>query len=98
MAPAVGDEQRVERVDEVRVVGLGLQHVDGRPEPGQDVDEGVVLAARDVEVDRVQEPVRRIVERSAERLARPFDEHVAQRRGHALGAVARGRSSSSREG
>ena len=85
---AVGHEQRIERVDEVRIVGLGLEDVDRRPEPGQDLEERVVLAARNVEVDRVQEAVRGIVECAPEGFAGPFDEHVAQRGGHALGAVA----------
>ena len=46
-----------------------------------------MLALRDVEVDRVEEAVRRVVERPPERRAGPLDEDVAQRRGHALGAV-----------
>ena len=60
---AVGHQQRVEGVDEVRrrrspSRGRG-RAVRAR---SSDVDEGVVLAPRELEVDRVQEPVGRIVE------------------------------------
>ena len=67
---AVGDEQRVERVDEVRAVGLASSTWTVGPSAGEDVDEGVVLAPRDVEVDRVEEAVRRVVERRARTPAR----------------------------
>ena len=83
---AIADEQRVERVDEVGAVGLGVEHVDRRPERREQLHEPVVLALRDRQVARVEEAVGGIVERPAERRTRPLDEHVAQRRGHALGA------------
>ena len=83
---AVGHQERVEGVDEVGRRELRLEDVDPRSERGEDVDEGVVLATRELEVDRVQEPVGRVVERGAERRAGPLHEHVAQWRRHALGA------------
>ena len=52
----------------------------------------VVLAARQLEVDWVQEPVGRIVERGAERRAGALHEHVTQWRRHALGPVTGERS------
>ncbi len=45
-----------------------------------------MLAPREVEVDRVEEAVRRIVERGAEGRPGALDQDVEQRRGHALGA------------
>ena len=57
-----------------------------RTERGQQLREPIVLALRDVQVARVEEAVRWVVERRAERRARPLDEDVEQRRGHALGA------------
>jgi hypothetical protein len=54
--------------------------------------EGVVLALRARQVDRVQEAVGRVVEGSAERRTRPVDEDVAQRRGRAVAAVPQGGS------
>jgi hypothetical protein len=83
----VRDEQRIEGVDEVRARGLRVELVDRRAETRQQLDERVVLAHCHVEVDRVQEAVRRIVERPAEGRPRPLHEDLAQRRGHALGAV-----------
>ena len=83
---AVGHQQRVERVDEVRTVGLGLEDVDRRPERGQHLDERVVLPPCQLEVDRMEEPVRGIIEGGPEGRPRPLDEHVTQRRGHALSA------------
>ncbi len=62
--------------------------MDARPERGEGLDEGVVLALRDCEVDGVQEAMRRVVERRPERRPGPLDEHVPQRGGHALGAEA----------
>ena len=73
----VGDEQRVELVDEIRRIALGVELVDRRPEPRQELDEGVVLALGDVEVDRVEEAVGRVVEGPPERRAGPLDEDVA---------------------
>ena len=67
-------------------VELDVEHVDARPERRQRLDERVVLAACELEVDRVEEAVGRIVEGGAERRPRPLDEDVEQRRGHALGA------------
>ena len=61
-----------------------------RPEPREQLDEGVVLALGDVEVDRVEEAVGRVVEGPPERRAGPLDEDLAERRGHALGAVGQG--------
>ena len=55
---AIGDEQRVEGIDEVRVVGLLVEHVHRRPKAREDVDEGGVLGARDLEIAGVQEAVR----------------------------------------
>ena len=57
---AVGDQERVEDVGEVRVVvAAGLvEDVDGHAEPGQRVDERVVLPAGPIEVDRAEEPAR----------------------------------------
>ena len=82
---AIADEQRIERVDEVRAVGLGVEDVDRRPERREQLDEPVVLALRDRQVARVEEAVGGIVEGGTERRTRPLDEHLAQRRGHALG-------------
>ena len=81
----VGDEQRIEGVDEVRALRLGIEHVDRRSQARQRVDEGVVLAPGDVEVDRVQEAVLGSIEGGPERRPRRLDEHVEQRSGHALG-------------
>ena len=83
----VGDEERVERIDQIRVVGLVLEHMDRRSEASQQLHEPVVLALGDIEIDRVQEAMRRIVERPTERLTGPLDQDVVQRRGHALRAV-----------
>jgi hypothetical protein len=58
----VGHQQRVEGVHEVRRRELGLEQVHARAEPRQGLEERVVLAPREVEVDRVEEAVRRIVE------------------------------------
>ena len=60
--------------------------MDARAERGQGLDERVVLAPREVEVDRVEEAVRRIVEGGAEGRPGALDQDVEQRRGHALGA------------
>ena len=61
---AVGDQQRVEHVDEVRVVvGLRVEDVDDDAEALERLDEAVVLAPGAVEVDRPQEAARRVVER-----------------------------------
>ena len=54
------------------------------------VGEDVVLALRDVEIDRMEEAVGRVVEGGPERGPRSLDEDVEQRSGHALGAVRRG--------
>ena len=83
----VGHEERVELVDEVGRVALGVELVDGRPEARQQLRERVVLAARDLEVDRTAEPVGRIVEGAPEGGAGPLDEHLDEAVGHALGAV-----------
>ena len=86
----VGHQERVELVDEVRRVALRAELVDRRSEAGQELDEGVVLALGDVEVDRVEEAVGRVVEGAPEGRPRPLDQDVAQRRGHALGAEGEG--------
>jgi hypothetical protein len=53
---AVGDQQRVEDVDEVRVVvGLGVEDADGDPEPFED-ETRPSLAAREIEVDGPRKP------------------------------------------
>ena len=44
IAPRSRDQQRIERVDEVRIVGLGVEDVDRRAEPIERLDEPVVLA------------------------------------------------------
>ena len=68
---AVGHQQRVEGVDEVRASSSSVvEHVDARAERREQLDERVVLAPRDVEVDRVEEAVRRVVEGGPERRAR----------------------------
>ena len=54
---AIADEQRVERVDEVRAVGLGVENVDRRPERREQLHEPVVLALRDRQVACVEEAV-----------------------------------------
>ena len=59
---AIGDEQRVERVDEVRVVGLVLEDVDRRPEAVSTSTNASCSRRASVEVARVQEPVGRVVE------------------------------------
>ena len=98
---AVGDEQRVEDVDEVRVVGLGVEDVDARPEAVERVDEAVVLAARGSRSTGRRKPCAGSSKARAERRTRRLDEHLAQRRGHALArrtARPGRRSSSSRRG
>src|SRR5690349_7330843 len=82
--PTIRDQQRVEGVDEIRVIGLLLEDVDGRPKPRQDVDERRVFAAREREVACVQETVGRVIERPPEGRAGRLDEHIAERSGHAL--------------
>ncbi len=82
----VGHEERVELVDEVGRVALGVELVDRRAEAGQELGERVVLAPGDVEVDRMEEAVGRVVERPAEGRPGPLDQDVAERGGHALGA------------
>jgi len=86
--PSVGHEQRVEGIDEVRRVELDVEEMDARAEPGQGLDERIVLATRDREVDRVEEAVCRIIEGGAERESRTLDQDVEERGGHALGAEA----------
>ena len=83
---AVGDHQRVEDVDEVGIVRLGVQDVDRRAEARQGLHEPVVLAARGVEVDRSEEAGRGIVERPREGGPGRLHEDLEERRGHALGA------------
>ena len=61
--------------------------MDLRPERREQLDERVVLALGDVEVDRVQEAVGRVVEGGPEGRTGSLDQHVAQRRDHRLGAV-----------
>jgi len=58
------------------------------PEPIEGRDEPVVLALGTLEVDRSEEAVRRVLERSTEGRTRSLDEDVPKVRGHALGAVA----------
>ena len=55
---AIRDQQRVEVVDEVGVVVAArlVEDVDRHAQPGQYVDERVVLAAGPIEVDRAEEP------------------------------------------
>ena len=84
---AVRDQQRVEGVDEIRVVRLLVKDVDRRAEARQDVHEGRVLATRDLQVAGVQEAVRGVIERPPECRAGRLHEHVPKRGGHALGAV-----------
>ena len=63
----IGHEQRIERVHEVGRLELDVEDMDPRTEPGQRLDERIVLALRDLEVDRVQEAVRRDRRRRARR-------------------------------
>ena len=86
---AVGDQGRVERVGQVGVV-LVAQLVDGGAEGLEECGQGVVLALRGGQVDRVQIAVRGVVEGGAERRRGAFDQHLAQRGGHALGAEGAG--------
>ena len=88
--PAIGHEQRIERVDEVGAVGLRLQDVDGGPEAREHRGERVVLALRELEIDGVAEAVGRIVECRTERRPGPLDEGLEERSGHALGAESTG--------
>jgi len=60
--------------------------VDPHVQADEELDEGIVLAPGDGQVDRVQEFVGRVVERRAERVTGRMHEHVAQRRDHRLGA------------
>jgi hypothetical protein len=62
--------------------------VDDDAEAGQDRAEGVVLALRLGQVDRVQEAVSGVLVGAAERGAGALHEGLAERRGHALGAEA----------
>jgi hypothetical protein len=57
-----------------------------RTERGEELGEGVVLALRDGKVDGREEAVRGILEGSPEGGTRPFDQHLEERRRHALGA------------
>ena len=76
---AVGHQQRVEGVDEIRASRARLEDVDARTERGQRLDEGVVLAAGDLQIDRVEEPVGRVVERGPEGGTGSLDQDVEQR-------------------
>ena len=71
----------------IRARGLfRAQLGDGDAEPLEDRPERVVLALGAPQVDGMEEAVRRIVERAAERGARTLDQGLAQRRRHALRA------------
>ncbi len=89
IAPRSEIEQRVEDVGEVRVVvAAGLvEDVDGDAQPGQRVDERVVLPAGPIEVDRAEEPAPRHVVRPPERPARAAHEDFGQVGRHRLRAV-----------
>ena len=87
MAPRSDDQERVERVDEVRVVRLLVKDVDRGAEARQDVHEGRVLATRNLQVAGVEEAVRGVIERPPECCPGRLHEHVPQRGGHALRAV-----------
>ena len=86
--PAIRNQQRIERVDQVRIGGLLVQHMNGRAEPVERLHEHVVLALGPPEIDRSQEAVGWLIERPPEGRTRPLHEDVAQGGGHALGAVA----------
>ncbi len=58
--------------------------VDPDPEAGEEAREGIVLATRQLQVDRMAEAVGGLVEGCAECGARPLDENVAERRRHGL--------------
>jgi len=60
--------------------------VDPGTEARQQLHERVVLALREGEVDWMDEPVRRILERGTKRRAGTLDQHVGQGRRHALRA------------
>jgi len=83
---AIADEQRVERVDEIGILGLGVENLDPRSKLVERRDEPLVLPARPLQVDRSKEAMGRIVERSPECLTGPRDEDLAKVGGHALGA------------
>ena len=71
--------------------GIRSQLVDRDAQVAKDPHERVVLGLRPLEVHRVVEAVRRIVERAAEGPAGTLDEHVGQRRCHRPRAVRRER-------
>ena len=88
---ALGHEQRIEHVDEIRVgrgVVRGSEVMDPDAEAVERSDEPVVLAPGSIEVDRAEEAVGRIVEGPPEGGAGPLDEDVAQGGRRAARAVA----------
>ena len=86
--PTVCDEQRIERVDEVRAGKFGRQPMNRGPKRCEGLDEGIVLALCQGEIDRMEEAVSGIVKGAPERRPRPLHEDFAKRAGHALSAVA----------
>ena len=52
--------------------------MDGRPEAREQLGERIVLAPGDVEIDRMEEAVGRVIERSPERRAGPLHEDLDQ--------------------
>jgi hypothetical protein len=56
--------------------------MDAHPEPIQQLAQRRMLSAREVEIDRVQEAVRRIVESPPKRRAGRAEHDLAQWRGH----------------
>ena len=84
---AIGDQQRVEDVNRVRAEAGLVEDVDLDPELVEQLHERRMLASREIEIDRVHEAVRRVIEGAAERLARCAQHDLAQWRGHRLGAI-----------
>ena len=80
----VGDEERIEDVDEVGIVGrLVVEDMDPHAEAGEGIDQPVVLAPGPIEVDRSEKAVGGIVECPPEGRPGPLDEDVAEGRGRA---------------
>src|SRR3989442_13750216 len=69
----VGDDERVERVDEVRAGRLGVEGVDRGPQPREELHERIVLVLRHREVDGpAAAVVRRVSSPPAGRAAPPY--------------------------
>ena len=82
----IRDEQRIERIHEIRAGELAAELVHRRPERGQKLDERIVLSLGHGQFDRMEEAVSRIREGVAERASGSLDEDFAQWARHALGA------------